>query len=279
MPHVYTNGIVTFYEDAGDGPAVVLIHGYGADLRLWDAQVPALAGAGFRVIRYDVRGHGRSLIPPDGYTYENYAADLRDLLDRINVERPATESLGVEAAHLVGLSMGGGIALRFALDFPERVLSLTLIDSALPGFSYSNETSGRIEEFVSAVRADGPRAAIENIWLRHPFFDGVRRSPEQFELVRQIVLGFQAPDMRDGARPTDYRPDIADRLSGVRAPTLVVAGEHDIPDFRLIADLLSENLPQARLFVMPDCWHLPPVEKPAELNRILIEFLRDVSRH
>src|SRR2546426_10643843 len=115
VPHTYTNGVVTFYEDAGDGPVVVLIHGYGADLRLWDAQVEPLREAGFRVIRFDVRGHGRSMIAPDGYTFENYAADLRDLLDRLNIERPATESLGVEAGDAEGPSMGGGGDLSFAL--------------------------------------------------------------------------------------------------------------------------------------------------------------------
>src|SRR6266508_3465744 len=167
MPHAYTNGIVTFYEDTGEGAAVVLIHGYGADLRLWDAQVSALASAGFRVIRYDVRGHGRSLIPPDGYTYENYAADLRDLLDRINVERSATENLAIDTAHLVGLSMGGGIALQFALDFPERVLSLTLVDSALPGFSYSADTVARFQELDDAVRTQGPQAAVDSVWLKN----------------------------------------------------------------------------------------------------------------
>lgn len=275
MPHTHTNVVVTFYEDAGEGPAVVLIHGYGADLRLWDQQAPALVDAGFRVIRYDVRGHGRSLIPPDGYTYENYAADLNDLLDRINIERPGTESPAIDTAHLVGLSMGGGIVLKYALDFPERVLSLTLVDSALPGFSYSEETSGRIQAFVEAVHADGPHAALENVWLEHPFFDGVRRSPEQFAQVRDIVLSFQAPDMRDGARPPDYRPDIAARLSEATAPSLVIVGENDVPDFRLIANVLAENMPDARLVVIPDCWHLPPVEKPHEFNKLLIDFLRN----
>jgi len=79
--------------------------------------------------------------------------------------------------------------------------------------------------------------------------------------------------MRDGARPPDYRPDIAGRLPDVTAPTLVIAGEHDIPDFRLIADVLAENIPHARLSIIPDCWHLPPVEKPDEFNRLLIDFL------
>jgi 3-oxoadipate enol-lactonase len=278
VPHTYTNGIVTFYEDSGEGPPVVLIHGYGADLRLWDAQVPALVAAGFRVIRHDVRGHGRSLIAPDGYTFENYSADLRDLLDRLNVERPASESLSIEAAHLIGLSMGGGIALQFALDNPHRVLSLTLVDSTLPGFTYGEEAAGRIEALMEAVRTEGPRSALESVYLQHPFFDGIRRVPEQFKSVREIVLGFQTPDMREGARPPDYRPDIAGRLPELTAPTLVVAGEHDIPDFRLIADVLAENIPQARLQVIPDCWHLPPVEKPEEFNHLLLDFLSTSSQ-
>jgi 3-oxoadipate enol-lactonase len=274
VPHTYTNGVVTFYEDAGDGPVVVLIHGYGADLRLWDAQVEPLREAGFRVIRFDVRGHGRSMIAPDGYTFENYAADLRDLLDRLNIERPATEGLEVGAVHLAGLSMGGGIALQFALDYPDRVLSLTLVDPALPGFTYGDETTTHIQRFMDAVRSHGPRDAIDQVWLTHPFFDGVRRGPERWAAVRDILLDFQAPDMRDGARPAEYRPDIAGRLGEISAPTLVIAGENDVADFRLIADVLAENIRGARLTIIPDCWHLPPVEKPEEFNRILVSFLR-----
>jgi len=136
MPHTYTNGVVTFYEDTGDGPVVVLVHGYGGDLRLWNAQVAPLNEAGYRVIRYDIRGHGRSMIAPDGYTYENYSADLRDLLDRLNVERPVTEGLSVGPVHFVGLSMGGGVVLQFALENPERVLSLTRGLPGLHGHGY-----------------------------------------------------------------------------------------------------------------------------------------------
>jgi pimeloyl-ACP methyl ester carboxylesterase len=269
VPHAPTNGIVTYYEDTGEGTAVVLIHGYGADLRLWDQQMPALVDAGFRSLRYDVRGHGRSLIAPDGYTYENYSTDLRDLLDNITTERPATQ------AHIVGLSMGGGIALQFALDFPERVLSLTLVDSALPGLTYSEETTAPIEALVDAVRAQGAHSALDSLWLNHPFFDGVRRVPGQFERVRKIVLDFEAPDMREGARPPDYQPDLVSRLPEVTAPALIVVGENDIADFRLAADILAENLARARLAVITDCWHLPPVEKPDEFNDLLIDFLRD----
>jgi 3-oxoadipate enol-lactonase len=273
MPYAYTNGIVTYFEDSAlagaSGPPVVLIHGHSVDLRLWDEQVPALTAAGFRVIRYDVRGHGRSMAPPTGYTWENYAADLRELLDRVNVR----------AAHVVGLSMGGGIALQFALDFPARVLSFTLVDSALPGFAYSDEFSEQIEALVAAVRAEGPRAAFERLWLTHPLFDGLRRFPDRLQRVREMVLAYPAADYREGALPAGYAPDAIDRLHEIKAPTLVVVGERDIADFRLVADVLAGNLPRARRLVLPDCGHLPPVEQPDAFNDALIAFLREPHAH
>lgn len=278
MPHTFTNGVVTFYEDAGNGPVVVLIHGHSADLRTWDYQVRPLVEAGFRVIRYDVRGHGRSMVAPGGYTWAGYSADLRDLLDRLNVERPITERLDVPAVHLVGLSMGGGIALKFALDNPGRALSLTLVDSALPGFTYSEEFSAQIEALVEAVRAEGPRAAFERLWLSHPFFDGVRRYPERFALVREMVLSYQAADYREEATAeADEQPQLIERLPEIKPPALVVVGENDLPDFRLIADILSANLPNARQLAMADCWHLPPLEKPEEFNEALLRFLQEMA--
>lgn len=281
MPHVYTNGIVTFYEDArpggrGDVPAVVLVHGYSVDLRLWDETVPALLEAGFRVVRYDVSGHGRSLVPPSGYTYPDYAADLAELLDRLNVDRPITEALAVDSAHVVGLSMGGGIALQFALDYPQRVRSLTLVDSALPGFTYSPEFSREVEALVEAARPEGPRAAPERLWLEHPMFDGVRRFPERFAKLREMVLSYSGRDLM--AEPETPPPvQVADRLQEIAAPALVLVGELDLPDFHLVAQVLSANLPRARLEVLPDCGHVPPLERPDEFNRLLVDFLHQVE--
>jgi 3-oxoadipate enol-lactonase len=270
MPHVSTNDIATFYEEAGQGPPVVLIHGHTLDLRLWDAQVAPLVDADYRVVRYDVRGHGQSEAPVTGYTYQNYSLDLRDLLDRLHVDAPA---------HLVGLSMGGGIALQFALDSPARAASLTLVDSALPGFAYSDEFSGQIEELMTAVRADGPRAAFERLWLTHPLFDGLRRFPDRFQRVCDMVLTCPAADYNEGAVPADYAPSVIDRLHEIAAPALVVVGEMDIPDFHLVADILAENLPHARKLVLPDCGHVAPLEQPLAFNDALIAFLRHPHAH
>lgn len=272
MPHADTNGIVTFYEDArpsgpGDVGTVVLIHGHSVDLRLWRYQLPALIDARYRVIRYDVRGHGRSTVPPDGYTWEHYSADLSDLLDH----------LSIEAAHLVGISMGGGIALQLALDSPHHILSLTLVDATLPGFTYSQEFSRQIEELVQAVRSEGPRSAFQRLWLAGPLFDGVRRFPHRLALLHEMTLAYPAADYREGAIPADYAPTVSDRLAEVTAPALVVVGQEDIPDFRLIADLLAANLPNARQLLLPRCGHIPPLEQPGAFNAALIAFLREVS--
>jgi 3-oxoadipate enol-lactonase len=267
LPHVNTNGIVTFYEDMGQGPAVVLIHGHSADLRLWHLQAPALVDAGYRVIRYDVRGHGRSTAPPSSYTWQNYALDLRDLLHRIDLAR----------AHVVGLSMGGGIALQFALDFPERVSSLVLADSALPGFDYSPEFADAIEELVAAVRTEGSRAAFERLWLTHPLFDGVRRFPERFELIRTMALEYAGRDYLDETPYTPPERQAVDRLAELQAPTLVLVGELDVPDFQIIAEVLAGNIAGARLQVIADAGHIPALEQPDMFNQTLLGFLGKLS--
>jgi len=274
MPFATTGDILTYYEDDGPGPPsarretpVVLIHGHSADLRLWEPQVPALLGDRWRVVRYDVRGHGRSSVPPTGYSWEHYLADLRALLDHLRAER----------AHLAGISMGGAIALHLALEEPGRVVSLALLDSALPGFTYSPEFEDDVERLREAVRTDGPRAALERHWLAHPIFDGLRRRPDAFAALRRMVLDYPAADYLDDAEYAPPERLAIERLHEVQAPALVVVGERDLLDFRIIADILAENLPRARKLVVPDAGHLPSLERPEEVNGALLSFLAAVE--
>jgi pimeloyl-ACP methyl ester carboxylesterase len=274
MPYATTGDILTYYRDESPAPPsarrgtpVVLIHGHSADLRLWEPQVPVLLGAGYRVVRYDVRGHGRSSAPATGYDWEHYLADLRALLDHLRVER----------AHLAGISMGGAIALQLALEEPGRVASLTLLDSALPGFAYSPQFEEDIERLREAVRADGPRAALERHWLTHPIFESVRRHPERFAALRRMVLDYPAADYLDEAEYAPPERPAIERLREVQAPALVVVGGRDLPDFRIIAHVLAENLPRARKLVVPDAGHLPSLERPEEVNATLLSFLAAVE--
>ena len=265
MPTVRTNSIDTHYEDtSGDGHLAVLIHGHSVDLRMWAGQLPALREAGYRVICYDVRGHGRSDAPDGGYSWPVYADDLRCLLD----------ALGIGSVHLVGFSMGGGIALQFALDQPDRARSLTLVDSAVPGFAYSEAFAATIAALVDAVRAEGWRSAAERLWLPHPLFDGLRRHPAVFAAVREMVMAFPARDyLVEPAEPEG--PEAVERLGELRAPVLVLVGAEDLEDFRLAAELVAANAPRARLGVVPGAGHLLPLERPAELNRRLLAFLAE----
>lgn len=274
MPFATTGDIETYYEDEGRTPPsarretpAVLIHGHSADLRLWEPQTEALLGAGHRVVRYDVRGHGRSSAPVTGYGWQDYVADLRGLLDHLSIER----------AHLAGISMGGGIALQFTLEEPGRVASVALLDSSLPGFTYSPEFQEDIERLRQAVRAEGPRAALARHWLALPLFDGVRRYPERFAALERMVLDFPAADHLDETEyaPPD-RPPI-ERLDEIRAPALVVVGETDLTDFLIIADILAENLPRTRKVVVAGAGHLPNLERPEEVNAALLSFLAAVE--
>src|SRR3990172_12068489 len=117
--------------------------------------------------------------------------------------------------------MGGGIALQFALDFPKRVLSLTLVDPALPGFTYSEDFSDRIQALVQAVQAEGVWPAFRDHWLSNPLFDGLRSRPEAFALLKEMVRGFQAPEYQGlPTTPEGYRqPRIRERLPAIPHPT------------------------------------------------------------
>jgi pimeloyl-ACP methyl ester carboxylesterase len=264
VPTAETNGIVTHYEDTGQGPVVVLIHGHSFDLRMWKYQVGTLVDMGYRVVRYDVRGHGRSTVTESGYTWDNYSLDLAGLV----------KHLDTPPLHLVGFSMGGGIALKFALDHPGQTRSLTLVDSALPGFSYSEEFAEAVQELREAVISEGARAAFERLWLPHPIFDGLRNHPEKFREAAEMVSEYQAAEYRPEAETPGYlQPDLAARLGEIEAPALVMVGAEDLPDFRLIADLIAMNIRDAEFTEVQGCGHVPPMEDPQTFNRRLLEFL------
>jgi 3-oxoadipate enol-lactonase len=267
LPTAPTNGIITYYEEEGAGPPVVLIHGHSADRRLWDRQSAFLAQCGFRALRYDLRGHGCTDAPATGYTFADYSLDLRDLLDHLRIDR----------AHLVGLSMGGGVALTFALDNPRRTASLVLIDSCLPGYAYSPEFEADIERLRDAVRREGSAPALRKYWLEHPIFASIRRFPDRFDLLRQMVITYPAADYLDETEYPVPQRQPSDRLHEIEAPTLVMAGELDLADFLLIAEILAANIPNARKLVVPDAGHVLNLEKPEEVNEALLPFLREAG--
>ncbi|SDK74273.1 alpha/beta fold hydrolase [Streptomyces indicus] len=247
------------YDVTGDGPPVVLLHAGVADHRMWDGLVPALAGR-HTVIRYDLRGFGRSA-PPSGPFRES--DDLRRLLDH----------LGLEQVRLVGASWGGRVALDFVLAHPERVASLAVFSPPWRGYGWSAEMIAYDEAETAALEAGDLDAAVDvnlDMWLRGPargwqdVADGLRerlREPVRLSLVHM--------DLRDehGLEP------VPGELASITVPTLVGVGKLDVADFQDIARRYAREIPGAAFAEFPSAAHLVALDAPDELADVLGEFL------
>jgi 3-oxoadipate enol-lactonase len=253
-------------ETAGDGPAIVLVHAGICDSGMWDAQWRTLPAA-YRVVRFDMRGFGRSPLPSVPYSH---ARDLLAVMD----------AAGISEAALVGTSMGGRVALETALAAPARVSALVLVGSGLPGHEWSaavREYWGAEEEAID--RGDLAAAAEVNVrfWV-----DGPGRAPEDVDAdvrrrahaMQLRALELQVPAYEaDGDLEELLVPDAGDRLAEVAKPALVLVGEADQPDIHAIAERLATGLPRARTATIPDAAHLPSMERPELFDELVTGFL------
>lgn len=256
------NGALLYYEVAGDGPPLVLIHAGIADCRMWDGQMEEL-GRRHTVVRYDVRGFGRSDMPPEPFSHRD---DLRSLLDVLGLERVA----------LLGASMGGGIAIDTTLESPARVTALIAVGAALGGSQPSAALLERWGEIDALAEAGNLGAAVElelAMWVDGP---GRRRDqvdPTVRERVREMNTAIFERSLQPQGTPQPLDPPAAGRLAEIGAPTLVIVGDGDVPDMLATADRLAAGIRGARKAVIHGVAHLPNMERPAEFNRLVLEFL------
>lgn len=262
---VEVDGARLYYEQAGSGTPVVMIHGGFLDHHMWDGQFTLVADR-YRAIRYDVRAHGQS--SSDSVPFADHE-DLRHLLDTLAVPR----------AVIVGLSMGGKIAIDFALADPDRVAALVLVGSGLSGFEPKSDQIARyLEDLQAAIPLGFP--AIYETFTRW-FCDGPYRQPSEVDpVVRQQVLEMLAGSeqrWRYSGLERGLEPPALGRLGEIRVPTLVVVGTLDVRDIHQIADLIVEQVPGAERVEIPGVAHMVNMEKPAEFNTVLMEFLGDID--
>ena len=252
-----------YWEEAGEGPPVVLVHEAVGDSRMWDPQWETFPRS-HRTVRFDQRGYGRSSLEPGTISH---ARDLLDLMDEVGLERPS----------LVGGSLGGRVALEVAVAQPDRVEKLVLLNPGLSGHDWSQEVqAGWAEEEAALEHGDVDTAVEVNLRM---WFDGPRRSADEVDPVLRARVGemqrrafeVQVP-VGDEVREEPLVPDLADRIGEVKAPTLVVIGEEDAPDIHAIADRLVREIPDARRASMPGA-HVASLEHPDEFDRIVLEFL------
>jgi pimeloyl-ACP methyl ester carboxylesterase len=265
------NGARLHYEVAGVGRPLILLHEGIANLHFWDDQWEPLARE-YRVVRYDLRGFGQSVIPLAPF---NMRADLAGLMD----------FLGIESAILMGASIGGSIIVDFALEYPARVDALIPVAAGLSGATPDVNAIPpalarlwmEMEDAEKAGDRDRADALSLRIWV-----DGPNRAPDAVdpvvrERVRQMLRDNRAAEVAEPPPPIRLEPPAIGRLSAIRVPTLVIVGDADVPAILDNAAHIARGIPGARKAVMPNTAHALNMERPDEFNRIVLDFLHEVA--
>jgi 3-oxoadipate enol-lactonase len=251
MAHVDVNGARLWVEDEGEGPAVLFVHGGLGDLRLWEPQARALARH-FRSIRYDLRFWGRSTGPPAAFSAVDDAVGVLD-------------ALGVERAALVGLSLGGGLALDVALAHPDRVWALVHVAAGVSGLPidvYSDEQTAAYEQAEADGDLDAMMAIDLAVWAPLGAGDDFR------ELWRATPDALGVPAGAEPQRPEPAR----DRLEEIAVPTLVIVATGDPPAQREVGATVARRVPGAQL-VEIDSDHYLTLREPARVTAAIERFL------
>lgn len=275
MPELTNSGFAPvgntrlYYEVAGRGLPLVMIHAGVADSRQWNNEFPRFAEQ-FRVIRYDMRGYGKSE-PVEGEF--SHMGDLIGLLDHLGIHEPVVA---------MGCSMGGGLEMDFALAHPTRVKALIMVDAGPSGLKLDVPRPAKFADAEEAWKAGDMDRVAEletQIW-----FDGMGRTPDQvnqpmrrlaYEMNRN-ALAHEAKNL--GKRLPDAETPAAGRLAELRIPVLVIVGDQDIPYIHAAADYMIERIPSARKVVIEDAAHLPNMDQPEEFYRTVSAFLDDLPR-
>jgi len=258
MPKVAVNHVELYYETRGQGPALVFIHGLGSSTRDWDRQTAEFSRS-YQVITFDLRGHGQSDKPEGPYDVPMFAADMAGLL----------KALSTRSAHVVGVSLGGCVAFQFALDYPDRLTTLTIVNSA-PTFGTPEQVHKEIERRVGIVRQYGMRGMGQTLSVN------LFPRPEHASLRDAFVERWAQNDpvAYVAATRSALNWDVTDRLRDIHCPTLVIAADQDYSPVA-VKEAYVGLIPNAQLVIIRDAHHAVPLESPREFNAVLAQFLAE----
>ncbi|WP_250525305.1 alpha/beta fold hydrolase [Caballeronia sp. GAWG2-1] len=254
------NGIDTRYvlDNEGGGPTLTFIHQLGGDLSVWD-QMAGYFRHGYNVLRYDLRGHGRTAVSQDAFSIRDLADDLAGLLDK----------LGAKTTHLVGLSIGGMVAQTFAINHADKVDSLTVVGA--PAF-IPEEAQPTFRQRAASVRENGVASMVDATlerWLTPQFR---KAHPEVVEQIGETIAQTPVEGFARAAEAIS-RFNVRDKLAAIDKSTLVIAGEHDSGTPHAASQVIADTVPGAR-FELLNAAHLSPVEESQRFCALLNDFLR-----
>jgi len=261
------DGAKLHFEIAGEGPVVTMIHPGLWDMRTWDREFDRFVEEGHRVLRYDVRGYGKSSRPDPGATYSN-VRDLDALLEAADVTLTA----------LVGCSMGGGIAIDYALAFPAKVWGLVPVATALGGFEATEEEeewwAQRDEPIEAAIEAADLERAQE---LRLEIWAPLGTDDDRGARIRQIAFDNLHEILMDESGEERLDPPAAHRLEEIDVPTLILEAEHDPPDMKRLANFLVREVIGSRKVVVEDSDHVVNMRQPERFEELVLPFLAEAA--
>jgi len=256
------NGAALYYEIFGRGPTLVFLHAGLADSRMWDREVEYFSGK-YSVLRFDARGYGKSDAPVEPYVPVD---DLHELL----------RYLGIDRACVIGLSMGGTVAIDFAIAHPA-VVSCLVIAAGTPGWQpFSDDLAQRVASILEAGQRRGPSAVVDG-WLRDPMLAAAKAQPRVIQQLKMFLTqnarGFLGTPLM---RP----PDIASPdLANLKIPTLVIVGNRDDPEIVERSQTMTRDIPGARQVIINGAGHMVNLEKPQEFDRVLAQFIDIQTLH
>jgi len=262
---VEINGTKIYYEIAGTGEPLVLIHGWSFDTRCWDSQFDVFA-KDYRVLRYDLRGFGRSALPDTGKSY-SHTEDLISLLDYLNIKE----------AHILGHSFGGKIAFDFIFNYPERTISLILPDAAMdvPGLKLPEDVFAWIRDTWKTGREKSIKEA-KKIWINGPPFKPAMNNPLSALLVKQMIedySGWHWANNDPCNYPALFSPE---RLKEIKVPTLILVGELNPKIYHEWADIQHKNILNSKKEIVPNAGHALNIENPEKFNEFVLRFLSKI---
>lgn len=258
---VTVNGIDLACQTDGpdDGPVLFLSHTLATSRAMWRRQIPYFAGR-YRIISFDMRGHGESAAPDYPYSLEMLAEDVIGVLDSLGVERPAI---------FLGISIGGMIGQALALRHPDRFRAMILSNTVS---RTPPEAQAMWEQRIDTIRKDGIESQVQPTlerWLSQEFR---ARDPETTKWVADMIRGTPVAGMIGCARAIQ-KLDYTDQLERITLPTLIIAGEKDPGSPVAAAEIIHDRIKGSRLEVVPDCLHQTPIEAPERFNQIVGDFL------
>jgi 3-oxoadipate enol-lactonase len=264
MPAVTLDGNEYVYEEKGSGSPVVFAHGLTFDRHMWDPQVESLSTR-YRCIAYDFLGHGGSSVAVREYSLEDEAENMHALM----------AGWGASPAHVVGLSMGGMVAMRLALAHPEDVRSLSLLDTSAE--EEVEERRPQYEAMAAAAQASGPESVVGAV---APFMFSQRfleSQPEKVAAFRQQFIASNADGIAAATKAVTRRTNLLEHISGIRVPALVIVGGEDISTTPDKAQNIVERIAGARLETVAGAGHMTPIEQPERVSQLISEFLTEVD--